>query len=144
MGSKEGAFKSAATKSGLTVEEWKRRRDAGIYRCYCCKQWQKTEKFTKDTTRKTGCCSTCKECSSLKATASRYKIPFEEAKRLRSGKEECAICGRRQKLEVDHNHDTGKVRGFLCSRCNGALGHFLDNKELLQKAIAYLEAKDGI
>jgi hypothetical protein len=40
----------------------------------------------------------------------------------------CAICGvnedsaPRKRLSVDHCHDTGKIRGLLCDRCNLALG----------------------
>lgn len=41
-------------------------------------------------------------------------------------------------LAVDHCHETGKVRGLLCSKCNTALGSFKDSKELLRKAIQYL------
>ncbi len=43
------------------------------------------------------------------------------------------------KLDVDHNHDTGKVRGILCRSCNLALGMFKDDKRLVRIALAYLE-----
>lgn len=46
----------------------------------------------------------------------------------------------KQLLDVDHDHETGEIRGLLCSRCNGGLGLFCDNPSLLKKAIAYLEA----
>lgn len=56
----------------------------------------------------------------------------------------CAICGKplydklNKRLSVDHNHDTGKVRGLLCSACNQGLGYFKDNPDLLLKASTYL------
>lgn len=55
----------------------------------------------------------------------------------------CAICsdictsGRR--LAVDHCHKTGVIRGLLCGRCNTGLGWFKDRKDLLEKAIEYLD-----
>lgn len=54
----------------------------------------------------------------------------------------CAIClgvnkdGKR--LSVDHNHDTGKVRGLLCQRCNLCIGQFEENQETLLRAVDYL------
>lgn len=61
----------------------------------------------------------------------------------------CAICGssggdsRGGRLHVDHNHNTGKVRGLLCGNCNKAIGYLKDNVELLAKAIVYLEKEKG-
>ena len=56
----------------------------------------------------------------------------------------CAICLKlessfKRKLHVDHDHNTGAVRGLLCQYCNWALGHFKDNLENLYRAISYLE-----
>lgn len=46
---------------------------------------------------------------------------------------------------LDHDHETGKIRDFLCTNCNRGLGHFQDNKEILMAAIEYLQAhtEDG-
>ena len=57
----------------------------------------------------------------------------------------CKICGtttpggNRKFFCVDHDHNTGKVRGLLCSHCNTGLGHFYDNTALLTNAIEYLK-----
>lgn len=36
----------------------------------------------------------------------------------------CALCQKTKRLVVDHNHDTGAIRGLLCHGCNTGLGHF--------------------
>jgi len=73
----------------------------------------------------------------------RYGITLEQYEAmLESQNGKCAICkgdcltGRN--LAVDHDHETGKVRGLLCSKCNQGLGQ-LNNIELLQRAIDYLK-----
>lgn len=64
-----------------------------------------------------------------------YGISLVDYKKLLSQqKEKCAICSKHQSefdypLHVDHNHQTGKVRGLLCSGCNTGLGHFEKHKE---------------
>ena len=56
----------------------------------------------------------------------------------------CAICKtdclseRFGKFDVDHDHETGKIRGLLCNKCNTGLGLFKDNVEHLKSAIEYL------
>jgi hypothetical protein len=52
----------------------------------------------------------------------------------------CAICGnppKTRRLDVDHDHRTGKVRGLLCHRCNRALPSWVD-EAWLAKAGQYL------
>jgi len=54
---------------------------------------------------------------------------YEEMNRLQGGR--CLICGQAERgtrrgipktLAVDHDHDTGEIRGLLCSKCNTAIG----------------------
>jgi hypothetical protein len=52
----------------------------------------------------------------------------------------CAVCRRpdRRALSVDHCHETGRIRGLLCSACNLAIGLLRDDVGILEAAIAYL------
>lgn len=59
----------------------------------------------------------------------------------------CAVCSGVNKngraLSVDHNHNTGKKRGLLCSNHNLGIGYFKDNPDHLEAAAKYLRENDG-
>jgi len=79
----------------------------------------------------------------------KYGMTLDEYHTLvESQNNQCAICSvelteRSQTIKdspkVDHDHDTGKVRGVLCGKCNMAIGLLNDDPDTLRKAIAYLE-----
>jgi len=57
----------------------------------------------------------------------------------------CAVCGTTAaNLVVDHDHDTGAVRGMLCSHCNTGLGFFRDSPAALRAAIDYLTKQESL
>lgn len=107
--------------------------------------------------------STCKKCYARRAYRSRKarglatsQIETKEAMRARNLKYHygitpekfvilseaqggrCAICKRKRKLCVDHDHETKRIRGLLCSPCNQAIGLLQHDAATLKEAIAYL------
>lgn len=52
----------------------------------------------------------------------------------------CAICQTPEDLCVDHDHQTGKVRGILCRTCNLGIGKLGDQLEGVKRAAEYLQA----
>ncbi len=82
--------------------------------------------------------------------------PEEGQKIVNIAGNKCEICGGTEKIKlrgktrglcIDHNHDTGHVRGLLCDRCNQGLGKFqVDSKYvyLLEKAMQYIKRKEQL
>jgi hypothetical protein len=56
-------------------------------------------------------------------------------------KNTCAICKSKPKerLHVDHDHVSGKIRGLLCGNCNRAIGLLKDSPAIIRSAAGYLE-----
>lgn len=67
----------------------------------------------------------------------KYRIKLEEVNNLRDIKS-CQICGRESKLCIDHDHNSGHVRGVICYNCN-KLMTALDVEGWLDKALIYLK-----
>lgn len=80
----------------------------------------------------------------------KYGITIEEYnKKLEEQNFICEICGNKEtstdgkngstrKLAIDHCHNSLKIRGLICNRCNTTLGKVKDNIELLEKMKQYL------
>lgn len=49
----------------------------------------------------------------------------------------CALCPSKNRLCVDHDHKTGRIRGVLCTVCNRAIAALGDSEEGLRRALAY-------
>jgi hypothetical protein len=54
-------------------------------------------------------------------------------------KKACEVCGLTEDLVVDHDHESGKVRGTLCGFCNRGSGSLCDNPKLVRNLLHYLE-----
>lgn len=118
-----------------------------IKECTECGKLKPLTEFHKDSRKKDGRRSRCKECRVVenssfyrKHRADKYK-DFNKKKflEMHSNQEhKCLICGNIEYLVIDHSHKHGTVRGLLCQNCNKGLGFFLDNPVRLVKAIIYI------
>lgn len=123
--------------------------------CAKCLETKDLTEFYVDKIRKSGLRNRCKTCwgkdtrKYLKkkyrkspSTIFKYGVTVEAYTELlerQNGR--CAICGSfpiTRLLGVDHNHETGKVRGLLCHECNVAIGFLQEDPDILNSAINYL------
>lgn len=112
--------------------------------CAHCKEEKPIAKYMLDSRYKDGYRSTCRPCRTVQSRDSqirtRYGFERDEYEAfLESHNFECDVCGSKKNLGVDHDHESGIVRGLLCSNCNTALGLVKDSNERLEALIDYLE-----
>jgi predicted nucleic acid-binding Zn ribbon protein len=86
----------------------------------------------------------CAACSGMAAKAQRlmqvYGCDWDEAREWTKARGcPCPICGRPAE-HLDHCHETGRIRGLLCSTCNPALGQLGDSPERFESAAHYLRS----
>ena len=74
----------------------------------------------------------------------KFGITLEIFKKIKvKQKNKCAICKKKKKLVVDHNHKSKKVRGLLCFTCNSGIGMLKDSIDILKSSIKYLRRTNG-
>lgn len=93
----------------------------------------------------------CRECQSKKDKSKRLREDhgitqwdYDQMAKRQDGR--CMIChceANGKPLNVDHCHNSGRIRGLLCSPCNMALGLFKDNPLRLLSAVVYLARGQG-
>ncbi len=74
----------------------------------------------------------------------KYGIPEDLAILAVNKKIPCMICRSYQKVCVDHCHDTGRVRGFLCEKCNFAYGLLQEDSKIIKRLAIYAEAQERL
>jgi hypothetical protein len=115
--------------------------------CAGCGQTKSVEEFYKKRSGRDGFATYCRPCDLQRTGHSRRKrkygiavAVYDDLLLKQHGR--CAICNRlpytKKGLVVDHCHQTGAIRGILCSRCNSALGLLDDDPALLERALEYL------
>lgn len=136
-------------------------------RCPKCETWKPVGEFHQRRGTENGYSCWCISCS-REYDRERERAPVSEERQFRynlkknydisledydemlaSQHNGCAICGRTpeenaRRLCVDHDHETGQLRGLLCAQCNSALGMIGDDIELARRLVAYLEFYDAL
>ena len=121
--------------------------------CKNCREKKLLEDFHPSLQSKFGHRMTCARCEMFGAVERRTKMAPEAANKAgpaqhrrielagRPKPEACEICNRRpgkNGLQFDHDHKSGRFRGWLCSRCNTTLGQVGEDISTLAAMIDYL------
>lgn len=101
-----------------------------------------------------GCHPNTKFCSpkcrtKANGVKANFRLEIKDYNQLvKKSEGKCNICQETEEtagtLQIDHDHQTGKVRGILCKNCNLGLGHFRDSMILLLQAGQYLMVNTGV
>lgn len=118
--------------------------------CNVCCKLLPVEQFAKNQNGKNNRTVRRPSCNKCREKIDGVDVPVNEKRKWRKIKPnciiwECPICKKRtipgvtSKVVLDHDHNTGKPRAWICDSCNTGLGRFKDRVELLQNAIDYLK-----
>lgn len=127
-----------------------------VTKCASCRRWLLDQEYEPSQVRGRW---VCRECETRRAKTARdkregfyarlavkYKLTHEEiSQALKGTNGMCPVCLRQFRRitptepAMDHDHKTGRPRGFICAACNRGLGDFRDDTAALRRAAEYLE-----
>ena len=102
--------------------------------CIVCKEYKLFSNFSKHRGHKDNHDGRCRSCINeqvkLRNVLKREAPPKTEI---------CMCCGNKSEdIVLDHCHDTGYFRGWICRYCNAGIGQLGDNTAGVEKALVYL------
>lgn len=127
-------FSGVPCRSGHVSERWTKN-------CICvqCQRQQMKNRYETDRDK----IASAKRQRLYGLTADQFMHMLEKQQH------KCAICQRAETrkhkngnvlpLSVDHDHDTGKIRGLLCKKCNTAISYLSDSYVVTERAMRYLK-----
>jgi hypothetical protein len=128
--------------------------------CSACRQELPLDRFGKNRAAKDGLANQCRDC--MKESRRKWQESNPELHRSRHIKGrygislrqylaiieatggKCPVCGQpptppHGTFDLDHDHESGRVRGPLCRGCNLALGGARDDPAILRALADYVE-----
>jgi hypothetical protein len=113
--------------------------------CSKCKESLPVSEFNKSRATLSGYQTHCRKCGLAYERERHYGVTREQTAALLAAQDgHCAVCPETRSLHIDHNHETGKVRGLLCGNHNRALGLLQDDKLTIARLFQYIErANEG-
>ena len=120
--------------------------------CTKCKVTKPLTDFYKQPHGKYGRRAECTGCTARRTSDYRERFPEKMKQWSREGARRqmgcpiptrpiadfCEICGGTEKLHLDHDHDDGKFRGWICNKCNLGLGLLGDSIPCVNRVMEYL------
>lgn len=107
--------------------------------CCVCLLLRPISQFGANAQKSSGYQSYCNRCRSDEQRERQYgitRLRYDEMVIAQTGR--CGSCSDPADLVVDHDHQTGFVRGLLCHNCNVAIGSLRDDPARIMAAAAYL------
>jgi hypothetical protein len=148
MGQEFGTVRSHLIRAGVHRVKHKRVLD-GMATCNRCQERKPVGEFPALLGGKYHCRSCLNEANHVQQLRRMKCSPAQFQALLQAQNGKCAICGATHghrscrgevcRLAVDHDHQTGEVRGLLCNNCNRGLGRFKESVQNLEAALRYLK-----
>jgi hypothetical protein len=149
----KASYRKRRAEAGRAVQERIEVPD-GYKWCPDCTAVKPLSEFPRNKGRSNGRATYCKPCHNRRTREVRQRLygggreyhlqvrfgigQIQVDRMLAEQDGKCAVCDKPAPEHVDHDHETGQVRGMLCFNCNQALGNVRDQIEVLERLRTYL------